>query len=303
MHVHRYLVVNQFPGLRLAGMPHKGQLQVSSLVIDTTRWMQIKDLLNSSFRARVYWWCWSISSRGLPRPSGGRQRFRDTGLCLQQSYFVLNLPKHTYPHSWLIVGTRTDYRDGWWQTGSHEWWGPTRVCDFTFLGQSHNSYPLRLYETITPLTLDSFRRLEPVPDLILYVVLFNPLEDHNSRWAFYVYDMERNTHKILDMGFRPSTGRFELSKWTDPPEQSGRFWQKILLERLPCSLRDAVDEVITKVPARNNVPEWNSQYYVLEIIYELEQECLLDLETRDYRERKEELLELFGTDPRYKNRP
>lgn len=105
------------------------------------------------------------------------------------------------------------------------------------------------------------------------------------------------------MGFRPSTGRFELSKWTDPPEQSGRFWQKILLERLPCSLRDAVDEVITKVPARNNVPEWNSQYYVLEIIYELEQECLLDLETRDYRERKEELLELFGTDPRYKNRP
>lgn len=106
-----------------------------------------------------------------------------------------------------------------------------------------------------------------------------------------LYDSDTSSYTIYEVldehpNFVPSVG-------SEMPEDTDRFKERIVVERVTRENAEGIPDVVKEVVVDNETTEWNCQDYVIEIIDALVAEGIMD-ESEEYEEARAELNDLFG---------
>lgn len=116
----------------------------------------------------------------------------------------------------------------------------------------------------------------------LYVAFYRPRYGNYQHWALYLEtDAGDEIFEVTGShpNFRPNTIRAD-------PRSSGSFLRLMLLDTISQGDIGIVRQEVQKTAVDNETVEWDCREYVLDIIERLEEECVLDVDDREYAKRK-----------------
>ena len=127
----------------------------------------------------------------------------------------------------------------------------------------------------------------------LYAVFYRPRYGNYDHWALYL-KVGRDDHHIFQvLGEHPN---FVKNTARTQPQRSRSFRDAIFLADLNAGDIEQLMDVVKRTPVDNEVSGWDCQEYVLDILQELESECIVDEVDEEYKEAKAEVKGRRGGD-------
>lgn len=122
----------------------------------------------------------------------------------------------------------------------------------------------------------------------LYVAMYRPVTGNYEYWALYL----DGVHKIYEVtGQSP---HFKRNIVSGKPTSSSRHKRSILVANINASDIAEFQSAVSAIKPDNSVTHWNCQDYVIEILEKLEEECVIDGDTKAYKTAKSRVKTYYG---------
>lgn len=123
-----------------------------------------------------------------------------------------------------------------------------------------------------------------------YVAMYAPEEGNYEHWALYLKN--GSEHIIYEViGESPS---FEPHVFPARPESTKRHKRSIFIAEIRAQDLPDFRQAVAAVKTTSQPYHWNCQDYVLEVLEQLEEDCVVNNEDVEYQEAKEEVKSHFG---------
>ena len=125
----------------------------------------------------------------------------------------------------------------------------------------------------------------------LSVAMYKPAEGNHLHWALHLEDgLKHSIYEVL--GEHP---HFKANVITGKkPDHTVRHQRSIFLYEINGTDLLGFEEAIACVKPQNDVVHRNCQDYVIEVLENLEEECIIDGEDRSYVRARKEVKRYFG---------
>lgn len=120
--------------------------------------------------------------------------------------------------------------------------------------------------------------------------IIKPTEGNYEHWALYLENgSETKIYEVVG-----ETPNFTKNVLDSRPTATNRHKRSVLMATLNASDLPTFRQAIDNASPDNSTALWNCQDYVMEILENLEEECVLDDEDEDYVKAKKEVKKYYG---------
>lgn len=128
----------------------------------------------------------------------------------------------------------------------------------------------------------------PAPKL--YVVFYRPRYGNYQHWALHL-ELDNEDYIFEVTGSHPN---FKRNVVNDGPERSASFHSRLFLGEIQPGEVAMVQHIAAATKVDNDTVHWDCQDYVMDILEELENECIVDEDDDDYKKAKRTLIKRRG---------